>query len=103
MVSNGEQFIISDENSWRLLLLMSQWRAYWSGFDHKFVSWLTSKGLCLNGFSIGNVWEKFKALYLPSAWVDRSAFFINVSGILRALQQYKNFCSRIFITEVIND
>ena len=38
-----EQLTISDENSWRLLLLVSLWRAYQSGFDHKFVGSSTSK------------------------------------------------------------
>ena len=38
-----EQLTISNENNWRLLLLMSLWRTYQSGFDPKFVSSLTSK------------------------------------------------------------
>ena len=97
-----EQLTISDENSWRLLLLMSLWRAYQSGFDHKFVSSVTSKSSAyLNGFSIGNIWEIFKPFYLLSAWAHRSAFFLNVSGVWRASRQCKNFCSALFITKVI--
>ena len=34
------------------------------------------KRLYLNGFSIGNVWEKFKRLDLLSPWAYRSASFL---------------------------
>ena len=86
-----EQLAISNENSWRLLLLMSLWRAYQSGFDHKFVNSRAVLKRLLHRKCMG----KFKPVYLLIAWVHRSAFFLNVSGIWRASWQCK------FITEVI--
>ena len=51
--------------------------------------------------SKGNVWEKFKVMYLLSAWEHRSTFFLNNFGILRASRQYKFFCNALFITELL--
>ena len=45
--------------------------------------------------------EKFEPMYLLSAWLQRSAFFLNVSGVYRASRQYKNICSKPFVAEVI--
>ena len=61
------------------------------------------KGLSADSFSIGNVWNPASFKLLGAS----KHFFMNVSSILRALRkykrQYKNFCSALFITEVIND
>ena len=45
------------------------------------ICWLINfKELCLNGFSIGNVWGKFDPLYLLSTWMHQNTSFLNVSS-----------------------
>ena len=56
------------------------------------------KGLSLNSFSIGNVWGKFKVLYLLSAWVKH--FF------LKQFQHFEGFTSwqyKFFWDALFND